>query len=114
VAAVIIAARVRRELQPVLLKRARHDLERLRAWSPWTAETVANSIRWMAENGLGGLGRPIYGGRYRWWLIPQTTQAITYRVRGTELRVVRVRDLRRLRGSVPSSSPRVPPPRGRG
>ena len=96
---------MRRALRPTILLRAKRDLARLRSWSPELADIVANSILWMARNGLGGLGRPVYGGRYRWWLIPRTTQAITYRVKGDELRVIRVRDLRRLRGPVPPGSP---------
>lgn len=90
----------------MILGRAERDLVRLRSWSPWQAEVVANSILWQAENGFAHLGRPIYGGRYRWWVVPQTTQAITYWVRGGEqLRVMRVRDLSRLRGQVPKGSP---------
>jgi hypothetical protein len=92
-------------LHPVILDQAQRDLVRLRSWSPWQADVVMNSIVWQARNGFGELGRPVYGGRFRWWVVPRTTQAIAYRVHGEELWVARVRDLRRLRRSVPAGSP---------
>lgn len=88
---------MRPALTLIYQSQARRDLESIRAWSPTQAGIVVESLEWMTEAGYRALGRRIMGGRRRWWLVPRTTLAVVYWVRDSELRVTRVRQVRRLR-----------------
>src|SRR5947209_4758668 len=87
---------MRRELTVTWLKQGLADLARINAWSRTQADAVVDYVHWMAKGGWRALGYRI-DGRQRWRLVPRTTLAIVYWVRGDELRVVRVRQVRRMR-----------------
>lgn len=79
-------------------KRALRDLALIDKYAPGQAERVRDE---MARQAAGGwsLGRPIRDGRQRWW--PVSPWAVVYQARPGELVVIRVRQVRRLRGPLP-------------
>jgi hypothetical protein len=88
----------RRPLTLVWNRRARQDLALAAAWNQHGAREVAEAMERMAAVGWS-LGRPACGGTLRYFPVPPF--GVLYRVRGRELRIVRLVNVRRLRGELP-------------
>ena len=78
-------------------ERALKNLARVAERSPKQADSVINALEWLAETGFS-LGAKVDDKTWYW---PVPPHGVYYRVRGADLFVIRVRDVRRRRAPQP-------------